>query len=105
VFLEHLSEKNKEELKIVVLDNGSFHKAKRLEIPENIILIFLPPYSPELNPAEKMWWFIKQFFVCKTFETIEKLSIFLSDTIKEHVNEIDVKRTCNYGYFDLNLLD
>ncbi|MFV8465946.1 transposase [Flavobacterium sp. LB1P62] len=39
--------------KIMVLDKGRFYKAKRLIIPENIVLVFLPPYSPELNPAEK----------------------------------------------------
>jgi len=42
------------ELKIIVLDNGAFHKAAKLKIPKNIILLFLPPYSPELNPAEKI---------------------------------------------------
>jgi transposase len=48
------SEYNKEEYKIIVLDNGAFHKAKKLIIPDNIALLFLPPYSPELNPAEKL---------------------------------------------------
>ena len=44
----------------VFLDNGAFHKAKRLLIPDNIALCFIPPYSPELNPAEKVWAFIKK---------------------------------------------
>jgi len=47
----------------MVLDNGAFHKAKALIIPENIILIFLPPYSPELNPAEKIWAKFKRDFL------------------------------------------
>ena len=34
-----------------VLYNAAFHKAKKLKIPNNIALIFLPPYCPELNPA------------------------------------------------------
>jgi transposase len=55
------------ELKIVVLDNGTFHKAKELKIPENVVLIFLPPYSPELNHAEKIWWLIKQEFCINNF--------------------------------------
>ncbi len=49
VFLNDFSKENTKELKIMVLDNGRFHKAKRLIIPENIVLVFLPPYSPELN--------------------------------------------------------
>jgi transposase len=44
----------------MVLDNGAFHKSKALVIPENIGLIFLPPYSPELNPAENIWAFFKR---------------------------------------------
>ena len=41
VFLNNFSKENPKELKIMVLDNGRFHKAKKLIIPENIILIFL----------------------------------------------------------------
>lgn len=48
IFLDSLSNKNPEEFKIMVLDNGAFHKAKKLRVPENIALIFLPPYSPYL---------------------------------------------------------
>ena len=36
-----------------MLDYAAFRKAKSLNIPKNILLIFLPPYIPELNPAEK----------------------------------------------------
>jgi hypothetical protein len=43
----------------MVLDYGAFHKAKSLRIPENIYLLFLTPYSPELNPAEKIWAILK----------------------------------------------
>ena len=39
----------------LVLDNGQFHKAKKLSIPKNVELTFLPPYSPELNPVERFW--------------------------------------------------
>src|ERR1043166_1671381 len=53
LFLNELSAQDSEELKIVILDNGAFHHAKRLVIPDNVVLKFLPPYSPELNPAEK----------------------------------------------------
>jgi hypothetical protein len=53
LFLNQFSVQSPEELKVIVPDNGAFHKAKRLRIPKNILLIFLPPFSPELNPAEK----------------------------------------------------
>jgi len=53
IFLDSLSNQNPEEFKIMVLDNGAFHKAKKLRVPENIALVFLPPYSPELNLPRK----------------------------------------------------
>jgi len=39
----------------MVLDNGNFHKAKKLKIPDNIKLVFLPPYSPELYLLKKIF--------------------------------------------------
>ena len=52
--------------------------AKSLSIQKNIGLIFLPPYSPELNPAEKIWLTIKRNFENRLFESLEKLGEFIS---------------------------
>lgn len=97
-FLNFLSQHKSQELKIVVLDNGAFHKAKWLKIPENIVLIFLPPYSPELNPAEKIWWLIKQEFACKTFESLKKLSDYLCLVVQKLINNDVVKSICSFEY-------
>ena len=59
LFLNQLSIQNATEFNILVLDKGAFHHAKSLIILSNIALIFLPPNSPELNPAEKMWRYFK----------------------------------------------
>jgi transposase len=85
------------EFKIVVLDNGSFHKAKSLSIPKNIGLIFLPPYSPELNPAEKIWQTIKRDFQNRLFDSLEKLVEFISSSLKKITTE-KVKSICSYKY-------
>jgi len=47
-------------LNALILDNGSFHKAKKLDVPSNVYHIFLPPYSPQLNPIERFWQDLKQ---------------------------------------------
>ena len=39
----------------MVLDNGAFHKAKVVQWPSNVVPLFLPPDSPELNPIERLW--------------------------------------------------
>jgi transposase len=45
---------------IIQLDNAGFHTAKKLKIPDNIILIFPPPHCPELNPIEQVWQYLKR---------------------------------------------
>jgi transposase len=97
VFLEELSQQDPDELKLLVLDNGAFHKAKALIIPDNISLIFLPPYSPELNPAEKMWQKIKRDFTNKFFNSLDELSLFIIEAVGA-LNSHLVKSTCGYSY-------
>ena len=97
IFLNELSTENPNTLIIMVLDNGAFHKAKKLEIPDNIKLVFLPPYAPELNPAEKMWARFKRAFTNKWFKSLEEISCFIEDAA-EGINNGIVKATCAYKY-------
>ena len=75
--MDEFAKENPDELKILVLDNGAFHKAKRLKIPENMGLVFLPAYSPELNPAEKIWAKFKRDFTNRLFHTLDELKNYV----------------------------
>ena len=44
---------------VLVLDNAGWHVAKALDVPDNVTLMFLPAYSPELNPAERLWAWLR----------------------------------------------
>lgn len=44
---------------ILALDNAGWHVAKSLTVPANITLLPLPPYSPELNPVERLWAWLR----------------------------------------------
>lgn len=44
---------------VLVLDQAGWHVANALEVPENITLLHLPPYSPELNPVERVWAYLR----------------------------------------------
>lgn len=101
VFLDEFSLINPEEYKIIVLDNGAFHKAKKLVIPHNIKLLFLPPYSPELNPAEKIWQHIKRKFTNRHFTNLNQISEFFTDTINSLSGQT-IKSTCAYNYISLD---
>jgi transposase len=50
-----LAKKFSKELILLVVDGAGNHRSDELEIPANIILQLLPPYSPELNPQENLW--------------------------------------------------
>ena len=55
LFLNELSFRHTEDRIVMLLDGAGWHKATTLKIPENMRLMFLPPYSPELNPVEHLW--------------------------------------------------
>ncbi len=45
---------------LLILDGAGWHSARHLVVPPNITLMALPPYSPELNPIENVWQFLRQ---------------------------------------------
>ena len=100
-YLCALSEHRPNELKILVIDNAGFHSMKNYNIPENIKLIRIPPYSPELNPSEKMWAYIKQFYKNRVFDNIENVKSWLSEFIKERINQKIVKRITHMELYNM----
>ena len=48
---------------VLVLDQAGWHLSKGLQVPENLTLLYLPPYSPELNPIERLWAFLKSHYL------------------------------------------
>ena len=74
------------------MDNGKFHLSSNLKIPENILLIFQPPYSPELNPIERLWHYIKQELSWGIYDNLdalkEKVRTFLEELSTEKIASI-----------------
>ena len=59
---------------LVVLDGAGWHRSKELECPDNVSMLRLPPYSPELNPVETVFQFLKaRHFANQVFETAEEV--------------------------------
>ena len=98
VFLNKLSEERPTEFKVIILDNGAFHHAASLIIPKNIALIFLPPYSPELNPAERMWRHFKDRVSMVAYNSLELLQQKISD-ITHNINNIMVHSICSNEFY------
>ena len=48
---------------LLVLDQASWHQSKSLVVPTNITLVSLPPYSPKLNPMERVWHYLRSHYL------------------------------------------
>lgn len=99
LYLNEFAKQKPTEFKIIFLDNGAFHKAKRLIVPSNMVLIFLPPYSPELNPAELVWKFIKAQIINKTYKTLEDISDDLCVIIQKKLTTDRIKSLTDYKVY------
>ena len=97
IFLDDFATQESEELIVIIADNGAFHKAKSLKIPENIIIIFLPPYSPELNPAEKIWAKFKRDFTNRLFKTLDDLDKYVCK-LATSITSTEIKSICAFNY-------
>jgi len=101
LFLDEFSQYNPDEFKIMLLDNGAFHKAQSLKIPDNIAPVFIPPYSPELNPAEKIWWTWKRAFTNQLFASLDQLSGFIETQVIQTTPQ-KILSLCRYEYIFSN---
>ena len=99
IFLDHLSSQHPEEFKIMLLDNGAFHHARRLKIPSNIALVFPPPYSPELNPAEKICRYFKDRVSMIAYNSLQTLQQKISE-ITECLTPQVIKSICGNEFYN-----
>ena len=75
-------------LNILQVDNGRFHKSKDLIVPENVILLFQPPYCPELNPIERLWEYLKADLKWSSFKSLEQLQEKVEQLLAELTLEV-----------------
>ena len=68
----------------MILDRGRFHRAKALQLPKNLVLEFIPAYSPELNPMERLWEALKSHMALELFENLQRLKDRVADIIQQY---------------------
>ncbi len=66
LFLSTVSERHANEFIVMVMDQAGWHIASALQVPTNMRLVLLPPYSPEINPAEHIWRTLREDCVGNT---------------------------------------
>jgi DDE superfamily endonuclease len=83
VFLDLVSAQFHDSVLILQLDQAGCHRAKRLQIPPNIILMFQPSHAPETNPIERVWLHLKQGLRWKLPKTLDELQALVTQRLNE----------------------
>ena len=91
IFLDELAARHPEDRIVMVVDGAGWHRSESLTIPENMRLVKLPPYSPELNPVEHIWDDLREkSFHNRVFKSIDALEQHLSVSLLQM--ELDNQR-------------
>lgn len=68
------AERKEDEHFVLIMDQAGWHKSKTLELPDGITVLLLPPYSPELNPVENLWHYLRSHYLSnRTYEDYDAL--------------------------------
>jgi len=102
-FMQSLADKYPNDRIVFVLDRAPWHKSKYTKVPKRITLVFLPPYTPEMNPIEQLWREIRTLMGNTYFNSMDELIAALREKItsikKEKIQSIMqrdwIKKTMN----------
>lgn len=100
-FLKEMSKEIDEGVHVVLIwDGAGYHRSGELEMPKNITAIKLPPYSPELNPIENLWHYLRSHhWSNQKYENYDALREAGCDAWqKTCLNEEIVKSVCRVKY-------
>lgn len=99
LFLTEVARRHSDEFILMVMDQAGWHTAKHLKIPENMRLVWLPPYSPQCNPAEHVWDEIREkWFANRVFQSMEAVEDTLVEALVSLEN--DKKKMLGLTGFD-----
>lgn len=87
---------------VLVLDNAGWHTTGRLKVPQNITLLPLPAYTPELNVVERLWHWVKDHeFSNRVYPTYEELADEVC-SIWQHLEPTRILTVCRCSWLHAN---
>jgi hypothetical protein len=84
LFVEAFAQALPESLNILLLDTSGAHTSQQLTLPENVQLVFLPPYCPELSPIERVWRDVKDDLAWQQFTDLDAQQDHLSTLLRAY---------------------
>jgi transposase len=100
-FLQEFSETlSTDEHAVLIWDGAGFHTSSKLQLPDNVTVLQLPPYSPELNPMENLWHYLKShYWSNRAYSDYEELEEVAIDAWRTAVLDPQLMKTvCNAPY-------
>ena len=86
IFLAEVAARHPKEFIVMFMDQAAWHKANDLQLPENMCLLWLPPYSPQCNPTEHIWDEIREkWFANRVFGSLDAVE----DTLFEALVDLE----------------
>ena len=101
VFFEQFTAEVSSDVHILMIwDQAGFHTSKKLKVPENVTIVPLPPYSPELNPVENLWHYLRShYWANRIYADYDSLRIAAIDAWqKAALNKKLIKSVCRAAY-------
>lgn len=91
---------------VILLDKAGWHISKNIRLPDNLLLMHLPPYSPELNPVELLWREVRRkYFHNKIFNSLDNVEDTLMNALAYYHNNTDDVKKLAHGYSYFNKID
>jgi len=88
IFIDEVATRHQDSRIVMVMDNAGWHRNQSLKIPDNIRMLNLPPYSPELNPVEHIWDDLREkSFHNRVFDSIDSLEDHLEIALLSMEND------------------
>lgn len=103
IFMDEFAKSHRKGLHIIVVDRASCHMSAKLKLPSNVVLLPLPPYSPELNPIERFWQELKRVLKWRLFDSLDNLKEDMWNILK-HWPKRSIRQTTFYPFIQEALI-
>lgn len=85
---------------VLIMDQAGWHKARALRVPDNIAILYLPPKSPELNPVERLWHYMRSHFLSnRAYDDYDHLAAATGEAYRSLTPET-LKSVCSCPYLE-----
>jgi transposase len=94
------AERKADEHFILIMDQAGWHRSKTLKLPQGMTALFLPPYSPELNPTENLWHYVRSHCLSnRKYQNYDDLMNAGRDAYRSLTKQI-IQSVCRCSYLD-----